>query len=73
MTANALVSGELQTDAFAVDDGFVVPGAQQDEVGKVGAAAFEPRDDVVGGRAGCGAGCRRVAAPLSVDRAEQVT
>jgi len=62
---------ELQLDAFAVDDGFVMPGAQQDEIGEIGAAAVEPRNEVVGVEfAAAGAG--GVAAAFAVDRAEQV-
>ena len=58
-------------DAFAVNDGFVVPGAQQNQIGEVGTSAFEPGDEVVGVEfAPSGAG--GVAASFAVDGAEQV-
>jgi hypothetical protein len=63
---------EFEAETFAVDDGFVVTGAQQDEIGEVGAAAVEPLHDVMSVEFAA-PGARRIAATFAIHRAEQIT
>ena len=62
---------QREVETAGVDDGVVVPGAQQHHVRQVGAPAVGPCGDVVGVEfAAPGAG--GVAAAFAVDRAEQI-
>ncbi len=73
VTVSARVTGSrAELDAFAVDDGFVMAGAEQDQIGEIGPATPLPCEQMMGVEfAAPGAG--RVAASFAVDRAEQVT